>query len=139
MVHSNLLSRKGLRALLSDDWHGSCIFPFVKKIEAIIRPEKYEEVQKAIDKVGYSGLMVTEIQGHGVQKGVQKWRGKEYKVGLIAKWKVEIVCTDKDVHKLVRTVAEAARTGEAGDGKIFVSPIDQALRIRSGESGEEAL
>jgi nitrogen regulatory protein PII len=111
----------------------------MKKIEAIVRPEKYDEVRKAIAKVGYSGLMVTEIQGHGLQRGVQKIRGKEYKVGLVSKWKVEIVCTDKVVHMLVRAVAEAARTGEAGDGKIFVSPVDQAMRIRSGEFGEEAL
>jgi nitrogen regulatory protein P-II 1 len=111
----------------------------VKKVEAIIRPEKYEVVQKTLEKVGYSGLMVTEIQGHGAQRGVQKWRGKEYKAGLIVKWKVEVVCADKDVHKIVRAVAEAARTGEVGDGKIFVSPVDQALRVRNGETGEEAL
>jgi nitrogen regulatory protein P-II 1 len=112
----------------------------MKKIEAIIRPEKFEEVQKAIEQVGYTGLMVTEIQGHGAQKGImQQWRGDEYRVSLISKMKLEIVCKDSAAQKLTDAIIAAGRTGEVGDGKIFVSTIDQAVRIRSGETGEKAL
>jgi nitrogen regulatory protein P-II 1 len=111
----------------------------MKKIEAVIRRERYEEVRAALEGVGYPGMMVTEIQGHGTQKGVQLRQGKEYKIGLIKKLKLEIVCSDRAVPRLIRTIADAARTGNVGDGKIFVSPIEQAVRIRSGESGEEAL
>jgi nitrogen regulatory protein P-II 1 len=111
----------------------------MKKIEAIIRRERYEEVRAALEGVGYPGMMVTEIQGHGTQMGVQIRQGKEYKVGLINKLKLEIVCADLAVPALVRTIAEAARTGNVGDGKIFVLPIEEAMRIRSGETGDSAI
>ncbi len=114
----------------------------MKKIEAFIRPEKYEDVQKAIRKAGYRGVSVTPVKGRGASinaSGVRRKGRKGSAATLAEKWKVEIVCSDKVVHSLLRTVAEAAWTGKAGDGKIFVSPVDQAVRIRTGESGEEAL
>jgi nitrogen regulatory protein P-II 1 len=111
----------------------------MKKIEAIIRRERYEEVRAALESAGYPGMMVTEIQGHGTQMGVQIRQGKEYKIGLIKKLKLEIVCSDRILPRLVRVIADAARTGNVGDGKIFVSPIESAMRIRSGETGEAAI
>jgi nitrogen regulatory protein P-II 1 len=112
----------------------------MKKIEAIIRPDKYEPVREALELVGYSGLMLTEIQGHGKQKGImQQWRGDQYKVTLIAKIKLEIVCKDGDVEKIKKAIIEKARTGEVGDGKIFVYDILEATKIRTGESGDSVL
>ena len=110
----------------------------MKKIEAIVRPEKLDEVISALEGVGYSGVMITEIRGHGKQKGiVQKWRGEEYHVPFLAKVKVEIVAKNKDVEKIKNAVIEAARTGEIGDGKIFISSVEDAVKIRTGESGED--
>ncbi len=109
------------------------------KIEAIIRPEKLTEVLRALDRVQYSGIMITEIQGHGKQKGVvQQWRGDQYRVELLPKMKLELVVRDDGVDCVVDTIAEAAKTGEIGDGKIFTYAIDTALRIRTGQKGEEA-
>lgn len=112
----------------------------MKKIEAIIRPEKLEEVRHALGAVGYAGLMITEIEGHGKQKGVvQQWRGEKYKVELLPKFKIEIVVKDQDVEKITKTIMDSAKTGEIGDGKIFISDIENAIRIRTGEKGEVAL
>lgn len=112
----------------------------MKRITAIIRPEKLEQVRQALERVGYSGLMISEIQGHGKQKGiVQQWRGEKYKVDLISKVKMEIVVKDSEVAIIKRTIIENARTGEIGDGKIFISNIDEVIRIRTGEEGETAL
>ncbi len=112
----------------------------MKRITAIIRPEKLEQVRQALEKVGYSGLMISEIQGHGKQKGiVQQWRGEKYKVDLISKVKMEIVVKDSEVSVIKKTIVENARTGEIGDGKIFISNIDEVIRIRTGEEGETAL
>ncbi len=112
----------------------------MKKIEAIIRPEMLDVVRKDIENIGCSGLMITEIEGHGKQKGViQQWRGEKYKVELLPKVKLEIVVKDQDVDKITKTIMLAARTGEIGDGKIFVSSMDDAIRIRTGEKGEVAL
>ncbi len=112
----------------------------MKKIEAIIRPEKLDDVMKAIEKTGYSGLMITEIQGHGKQKGmVQQWRGDEYRVFLLTKIKVEIVAKNEDVEKIKTAIATTAKTGEIGDGKIFIYDIVEAYRIRTGETGNEAV
>lgn len=112
----------------------------MKKIEAIIRPEMLETVRKAVEGAGCSGLMITEIEGHGKQKGViQQWRGEKYKVELLPKVKIEIVVKDQDVDKITKTIMMGARTGEIGDGKIFVSSVDDAIRIRTGEKGEVAL
>ncbi len=112
----------------------------MKKITAIVRPEKVDSVRRALEKVGYSGIMISEIQGHGKQKGVvQQWRGEKYKVDLIQKTKVEIVVKDSEVPALTQTLIEKARTGEIGDGKIFISTVDEVIRIRTGEKGEIAL
>lgn len=112
----------------------------MKKIEAIVRPEKLEGVRKALEGAGYPGIMITEIEGHGRQKGVaQQWRGEQYRMDLLSKVKIEIVVPDKDADKLVKVIVAAAATGQVGDGKIFVYDVGQAVRIRTGESGEAAL
>jgi nitrogen regulatory protein P-II 1 len=112
----------------------------MKRIEAIIRPDKLKAVLSAIDSVGYSGVMITEIQGHGKQKGlVQQWRGQTYKVDLLPKVRVEVVVKDAEADLITKAIQKAARTGEIGDGKIFISDTANAIRIRTGESGDMAL
>jgi nitrogen regulatory protein P-II 1 len=112
----------------------------MKKIEAVIRPEKLDAVKKALEQSGYPGIMITEIEGHGKQKGIeQQWRGEKYKVDLLPKVKLEIVSADKNVDKIVKTILDAARTSVVGDGKIFVFPVEDAIRIRTGERGESAI
>ncbi len=112
----------------------------MKKIEAIIRPEKVNIVKEALEELGYPGMTVTEVKGHGIQKGVtEMWRGRVFKVDLLSKVKMEIVVTDADVDRLVQAIAKEARTGNIGDGKIFVSSIEDAVRIRTGEAGEKAV
>jgi len=112
----------------------------MKKIEAIIRPAKLDAVCQVLEKVGYPGLMISEIEGHGKQKGLtQQWRGKEYKVGLLPKTKVEVVVKDQDMDKIGKAIREAAFTGEMGDGKIFISTIEETVRIRTGEQGNIAI
>lgn len=112
----------------------------MKKIEAIVRVEKLDAVKRALEKSGYPGMTVLTVEGHGKQKGlVQQFRGREYKVDLLPKRKIEIVAKDEEVERILTTIMEVARTGEIGDGKIFVSSVHQALRIRTGERGESAL
>lgn len=112
----------------------------MKKIEAIIRPEKVDEVRKALEASGYPGITITQVEGHGKQKGVtRQWRGEVYKVDLLSKTKLEIVASDKDVEKILASIQKVAGTGSVGDGKIFISPIDEVMRIRTGERGEKAL
>lgn len=112
----------------------------MKKIEAIIRPEKLDVVRKALDSSGYPGIMITEIEGHGKQKGVvQQWRGETYRVELLPKVKIEVIIPDKDLDRIIKIIIENSRTGAVGDGKIFVSDIREAIRIRTGEKGEEAI
>jgi len=112
----------------------------MKKIEAIIRPGKLDEVQAALDHFGLNGLTVTQVIGCGKQKGhTQVYRGVEYKVYLLPKVKIEIVVRDEAVEQIIRIISEAARSGEVGDGKIFVYPVEEAIRIRTGEMGEKAL
>ena len=112
----------------------------MKKIEAIIRPEKLELLMLQLEEVGYPGMMVTEIRGHGKQRGMKhQWRGTEYKTSFIPKIKLEIVTTNNQVKKLVDTITEVCRSGTVGDGKIFVTSIDEAVRIRTGESGDGSL
>ncbi len=112
----------------------------MKHIIAVIRPEKLDDVRHALEKVGYSGLMISEIQGHGKQKGiVQQWRGEKYKVDLISKIKLEVVVKDGEAEAIKKTIIENARTGEIGDGKIFITHVDEVIRIRTGEEGEIAL
>jgi nitrogen regulatory protein P-II 1 len=112
----------------------------MKKIEAIIRPEKLDDVKAKLEQSGYPGIMITEIEGHGKQKGVvQQWRGEKYRLELLPKVKVEIVVSDSDLEKILKTVQAAAVTGQVGDGKIFVTDIKDALRIRTNERGDAAL
>ncbi|MFA5063327.1 MAG: P-II family nitrogen regulator [Candidatus Omnitrophota bacterium] len=112
----------------------------MKKIEIVIRPEKLESVRNALELAGCSGLMISEIEGHGKQKGVvQQWRGEKYKVELLPKIKIDVVVKDDDVSKLTRAIVDVACTGEIGDGKIFISPVEDAIRIRTKEKGDIAL
>jgi nitrogen regulatory protein P-II 1 len=112
----------------------------MKEIRAIIRVEKLDDVKDALTAIGLPGLMVTHIDGHGRQSGIsEQFRGREYKVDLLPKIRLEIVCRDEDVERIVQTIAEAARTGEIGDGKVFVYNVEDALRIRSMEHGEAAI
>ena len=112
----------------------------MKKIEAIVRPDKAGDVVKALDAVGHPGMMISEIEGYGKQHGKEeKVRGKKYRIDLITKTKIEIIVKDGDVKKLVNAIASAAVTGEIGDGKIFVYPVDDALRVRTGDKGENAI
>ena len=112
----------------------------MKKIEAIIRPEKVDSVRRALEKSGYPGITISEVEGHGKQKGVvQQWRGEKYRIELLPKTKIEIVVTDKDSERLVESIVQVARTGSVGDGKIFVSDVEEAVRIRTGEKGETAV
>jgi len=112
----------------------------MKKIEAIIREEKLEAVKKCLEDVGYMGMTVTEVVGRGHQKGlVLQWRAGEYRVDLLPKLKVEVVVIDEDVSRVASCIIIAARTGENGDGKIFVLPVENAIRIRTGEDGINAV
>ncbi len=112
----------------------------MKKIEAIIRPEKMEAVRLALEESGYPGVTISEIQGHGTQRGTfQKWMGDTYKIEFLTKVKVEIVCADKDEDRILEVLLDAAATGGVGDGKIFVYEVAEAVRIRTRERGEKAL
>jgi nitrogen regulatory protein P-II 1 len=112
----------------------------VKKIEAVIKPFKLDEVKEALHEVGVSGITVTEAKGFGRQKGhTELYRGAEYVVDFLPKVKLEIVVDDILAERVVEAIAAAARTGRIGDGKIFVSTIDEALRIRTGERGVDAI
>jgi nitrogen regulatory protein P-II 1 len=112
----------------------------MKKIEAVVRVEKLEEITEALDKFGYPGMMITHIEGHGRQKGLsEQFRGREYKENFLPKIKIEIVVKDGDVEKLVKAISGIARTGEIGDGKIFIYPVEDTIRIRTGEKGEGAI
>jgi nitrogen regulatory protein P-II 1 len=112
----------------------------MKKIEAIIKPFKLDEVKEALQEVGLQGITVTEAKGFGRQKGhTELYRGAEYVVDFLPKVKIEVVISDELVDRAVEAIQNAARTGRIGDGKIFISTIEQAIRIRTGESGTEAL
>ena len=112
----------------------------MKKVEAIIKPFKLDEVKQALSEIGVAGLTATEVKGFGRQKGhTELYRGAEYVVDFLPKVKVEVVVADALVAKVVEAVERAAKTGRIGDGKIFVVPVDEVIRIRTGERGEEAL
>lgn len=112
----------------------------MKKIEAIIKPFKLDEVKESLNEIGIQGITVTEVKGFGRQKGhTELYRGAEYVVDFLPKIKMEIVVREDMVQKVVETIANSARTGRIGDGKIFISSIDEAVRIRTGEKGEEAI
>ena len=112
----------------------------MKMVMAIIKPFKLEEVRQALDGLGIEGLTVTEVKGYGRQKGhTEIYRGAEYEVSFIPKVKLEIVVPTKSVEKVVEAISSSAKTGQIGDGKIFVSPIEQTVRIRTGETDADAL
>ncbi len=112
----------------------------MKKIEVIIRPEKLEAVRRALGQAGCGGLMISEIEGHGKQKGVvQQWRGEKYRVELLPKIKIEVIVRDTELERITKAIVDNAKTGEIGDGKIFISSIDNVIRIRTGENGEAAI
>ena len=112
----------------------------MKKIEAIIRHFKLEEVKDALNAQGVKGMTVTEVRGFGRQKGhTETYRGAEYSVDFLPKVKIEVVLADEFVDRAVEAIQNAARTGRIGDGKIFISNIEQAIRIRTGEAGPDAL
>jgi nitrogen regulatory protein P-II 1 len=114
--------------------------PTMKKIEAIIKPFKLDEVKEALQEAGIQGLSVTEVKGFGRQKGhTELYRGAEYVVDFLPKVKIEVVLPDAMVETAIEAIILAARTDKIGDGKIFVSPVEQAIRIRTGESGDDAL
>jgi nitrogen regulatory protein PII len=116
-------------------WGGS-----MKKIEAIIKPFKLDEVKDALNALGIQGMTVTEVKGYGRQKGhVELYRGAEYDVAFIPKVKIEVVVDDGIAEKVVSTIQEKAKTGKIGDGKIFITKIEEIIRIRTGERGETAI
>ena len=112
----------------------------MKKIEAIIKPFKLDEVKEALHEIGVSGITVTEARGFGRQKGhTELYRGAEYVVDFLPKVKLEVVVEDEQAERVVEAIANAAQTGRIGDGKIFVTAIESAIRIRTGERGDEAI
>jgi nitrogen regulatory protein P-II 1 len=112
----------------------------VKRIEAIVRPENLQTVKNALVEMGHAGLTVSEVKGHGIQKGIsQSWRGQEYSIDLLPKVSITAVVNDHEVTSVIETIVSAARTGRIGDGKIFISPVEQVVRIRTGEIGTDAI
>lgn len=112
----------------------------MKLLHAVIRPHKLQDVKVALTAIGIEGITVTEVRGHGRQKGqVERYRGSEYVIDLLSKVEIETVIPDNLVEPALHTITDAAKTGEIGDGKIFVLPVAQAIRIRTGERDEEAL
>jgi nitrogen regulatory protein P-II 1 len=112
----------------------------MKKIDAIIQPHKLDAVKDALKSIGIDGITVSEVRGHGRQKGhTEVYRGQEYNVDLLPKVKLEMVVPDAQVEVVLTALAEAARSGNIGDGKIFVTPVEEAVRIRNGDRGELAL
>ncbi len=112
----------------------------MKKIEAIIKPFKLDEVKDALIEIGIGGMTVTEVKGFGQQKGhTEIYRGTEYVIDFLPKVKIEVVVKDEDVEKVIDVITKTAQTGRVGDGKIFVIPIDDVVRIRTGERGEVAV
>jgi nitrogen regulatory protein P-II 1 len=112
----------------------------MKRIEAIIQPFKLDDVREALKGIGVDGMTIYDVRGHGRQKGHKEvYRGQEYEVDLLPKVKVEVVISDERVDETVKAVVEAARTGKIGDGKVFIYPVDEAVRIRNSDTGEAAL
>lgn len=112
----------------------------MKKIEAIVRPFKLDDVREALSEIGVHGMTLTEVKGYGRQKGhTELYRGSEYKIDFLPKIKIEILAKDSMVENIVSTIIKAAKTGQVGDGKIFVLPMDDVIRVRTEESGEDAI
>ncbi|MFT7145797.1 MAG: nitrogen regulatory protein P-II 1 [Yoonia sp.] len=137
--HGHELFASGRNGLTSDETHKGESQP-MKKIEAIIKPFKLDEVKEALQEVGVQGLSVVEVKGFGRQKGhTELYRGAEYVVDFLPKVKIEVVLADDQVDGAIEAIIGAAKTDKIGDGKIFVSSVEQAIRIRTGETGDEAL
>ena len=137
-------ARSGVSGALSDEqrrtWGSGPCVDQMKKIEAIIKPFKLDEVKEALHEVGLQGITVVEAKGFGRQKGhTELYRGAEYVVDFLPKVKIEVVCDDSIVERAVEAITNAARTGRIGDGKIFISNIEEVIRIRTGEKGEAAI
>jgi nitrogen regulatory protein PII len=112
----------------------------MKKIEAIIKPFKLDDVKEALNDIGIQGMTISEVKGYGRQKGHKEiYRGAEYVVDFIPKVKIELVIAASRVDEVTRTICEAANTGKVGDGKIFVTPVEHAIRVRTGEEGNDAI
>jgi nitrogen regulatory protein P-II 1 len=112
----------------------------VKKIIAIIRPNKLEEVKQALEEIGCHGLTVKDVKGRGRQLGItESYRGQDYNVDLLPKTEIEIVTKDKEVENIVKSIVETGKTGNIGDGKIFISNVEDVIRIRTGERGDKAI
>jgi nitrogen regulatory protein P-II 1 len=112
----------------------------MKKVEAIIREEKLESVKKSLEDLGYFGMTITEVSGRGRQKGIPlKWGSREFRVDFLPKLKLEIVILDEDLPSVVNAIIRSTRTGEIGDGKIFIIPVENAIRIRTGDTGGNAV
>ena len=112
----------------------------MKKIEAIIKPFKLDEVKEALNEIGIQGMTISEVKGYGRQKGHKEiYRGAEYVVDFIPKVKIEIVVQSENIKQIIEKIQQAAHTGKIGDGKVFVSPVEEAIRVRTGERGTEAI
>lgn len=112
----------------------------MKKVEAIIKPFKLDDVKEALTEIGVQGMTITEVKGFGRQKGhTEIYRGAEYLIDFLPKCKIEVIVPEKILREVVETIERTARTGKIGDGKIFVTTVDEALRIRTGDTGENAL
>ncbi len=112
----------------------------MKKIEAIVRPHKMEDIREALHEIGINGMTITEVKGIGRQKGhTETYRGSEYEINFVPKIKLEVVVPDNQAQQVISVVIKTAKTGEVGDGKIFLQPIEEAIRVRTEESGESSL
>jgi len=112
----------------------------MKKIIAIIRPDKLESVKGALEDIGCHGITVKDVKGRGQQLGItENYRGRDYRIDLLPKTELEIISRDQDVEEIVETIVNTAQTGDIGDGKIFISPVEDVIRIRTGERGEKAV
>lgn len=112
----------------------------MKEIVAVIRPDKLEDVKKALEEMGCHGMTVTEVKGRGRQLGVtESYRGSDYRIDLLPKTRLELIVNDEDTQKVVDTIVKTAQTGDIGDGKIFISSVEEVVRIRTGERGDNAV
>ena len=112
----------------------------MKKVEAVIRPEMVSVVRRALEEIGVTGLTITQVLGHGAQKGItQQWKGNTYRVDLLPKVELKMIVGDALLEPVLKAIADSARTGAVGDGKVFVSTIDEVMRVRTGERGETAV
>ena len=112
----------------------------MKKVEAIVKPFKLDDVKNALTKIGVQGMTVTEVKGFGRQRGhTEVYRGAEYKIDFLPKSKIELIVTDELVTPVIETIERVAKTGKIGDGKIFLSPVEEVIRIRTGERGKDAI